>query len=173
MGMQIRLFGTANDSIVDGPGIRFAVFTQGCMHNCEGCHNPNSHDVNGGYFEDCDAIIEKIKANPLLDGVTFSGGEPLLQAKPLTYIAKEVKKAQLSTVCYTGFTYEEILKGANDENGWMEFLETLDLLIDGKFILAERSIELNFKGSKNQRIINVPKSLEAGKVVLSELDDTH
>ncbi len=171
--MQIRLFGLANDSIVDGPGIRFAIFTQGCPHNCEGCHNPNSHDLDGGYFEDCDSIIKKIKANPLLDGVTFSGGEPFMQAKPLTYIAKELKNTGLNTLCYTGFTFEELLSGADAENGWLEFLETLDLLVDGKFIIAEKSIELNFKGSKNQRIIKVPESLKSGQVVLSELDDTH
>lgn len=171
--MQIRLFGLANDSIVDGPGIRFAVFAQGCIHNCEGCHNPSSHDLNGGYFEDCDEIIAKIKANPLLDGVTFSGGEPFLQAKELAYISAEVKKTGLSTMAYTGFTFEELVKGANVENGWKEFLQTLDLLVDGKFILAEKSIELNFKGSKNQRIIDVQKSLKEGKIMLSELDDTH
>ncbi|MBQ7794059.1 MAG: anaerobic ribonucleoside-triphosphate reductase activating protein [Clostridia bacterium] len=171
--MQIRLFGLANDSIVDGPGIRFAVFAQGCIHNCEGCHNPNSHDLNGGYFEDCDEIIAKIKANPLLDGVTFSGGEPFLQAKELAYISSEVKNTGLSTMAYTGFTFEELVKGANAENGWKEFLQTLDLLVDGKFILAEKSIELNFKGSKNQRIIDVQKSLKEGKIMLSELDDTH
>ena len=81
--MKIKLFGLANDSIVDGPGLRFAVFTQGCHHNCEGCHNPGSHDPEGGYWEDCDVIIKKIKENPLLDGITFSGGEPFLQAEDL------------------------------------------------------------------------------------------
>ncbi len=171
--MKVRLFGLANDSIVDGPGIRFAIFTQGCPHNCEGCHNPNSHDFEGGYFEECDVIIEKIKGNPLLDGVTFSGGEPFMQAKELTYIAKEIKDTGLSALAYTGFTIEELLSGANEQNGWREFLEELDLLVDGKFVLAEKSIELNFKGSKNQRIINVPKTLEQGRVILSELDDTH
>ncbi len=171
--MKIRLFGLANDSIVDGPGIRFAVFTQGCPHNCEGCHNPDSHDPTGGYFENADEIIAKIKANPLLDGVTFSGGEPFLQAKELTYISKAVKETGLSTLCYTGFTFEDLIEGANDENGWLEFIKTLDLLIDGRFILAEKSIELNFKGSKNQRIIDIQKSLDRGEIVLSELDDTH
>ncbi len=168
--MNIRLFGLADDSIVDGPGLRFAIFTQGCYHNCEGCHNPNSHDVNGGYDEDTDTIIEKIKSNPLLDGVTLSGGEPFLQAKPLTLIASAAKESGLNVMAYTGYTFEELIKGANEENGWYELLKKLDLLVDGKFVLKERSIELNFKGSKNQRILNVPESLKEGKAVLSEID---
>lgn len=165
---EVRLFGLENDSIVDGPGIRFAIFTQGCFHNCEGCHNPDSHDPSGGYVENCDKIIERIKKNPLLDGVTFTGGEPFLQAKSLTYIAEEVKKAGLSTMAYTGFLYEDLIKGANSENGWREFLNNIDLLVDGKFVLALRSIELNYKGSSNQRIIDVKKSLESGRVILSD-----
>lgn len=165
---EVRLFGLENDSIVDGPGIRFAIFTQGCFHNCEGCHNPDSHNPDGGYVEMCDNIIARIKKNPLLDGVTFTGGEPFLQAKPLTYIAEESKKAGLSTMAYTGFLYEDLIKGANAENGWREFLNNIDLLVDGKFVLALRSIELNYKGSSNQRIIDVKKSLESGSVVLSE-----
>ncbi len=168
--MQLRLFGLADDSIVDGPGLRFAVFTQGCPHNCEGCHNPESHDFNGGYFEECKTIIEKIKANPLLDGVTFSGGEPFLQAKPLAVIATAVRETGLNIMAYTGYTFEELLKGANAENGWYELLEKLDLLVDGKFVLAQRSIELNFKGSKNQRILDVQQSLKEGIAVLSEID---
>lgn len=168
--MDIRLFGTANDSIVDGPGIRFSIFTQGCYHNCEGCHNPESHDVNGGYIEDCDKLIKQIAENSLLDGVTFSGGEPFLQAKPLTYIAKEVKALGLSTMAYTGYLFEDLISGANDENGWREFLENIDILVDGKFILAQRSIDLNFKGSKNQRILDVKASLNANEAIISEYD---
>lgn len=168
--MEIRLFGLANDSIVDGPGIRFAIFTQGCFHNCEGCHNPNSHDVNGGYTENCDKILEQIKENSLLDGVTFSGGEPFLQAKQLTYIAQEVKELGLNTMAYTGYTFEELMAGANEENGWKELLEELDLLVDGRFVLSQRSIDLNFKGSANQRILDVKASLEQNKAVLSEYD---
>lgn len=81
--MEIRLFGTVNDSIVDGPGLRYAIFTQGCFHNCLGCHNPKSHDINGGYIRDTSEIINEIDENPLLDGITLSGGEPMLQIRPL------------------------------------------------------------------------------------------
>ena len=168
--MNVRLFGTANDSIVDGPGLRCAIFTQGCPHRCEGCHNPASHDPNGGYEADTADLIASIKRNPLLDGVTFSGGEPFLQAKPLTHIAKEAHARGLNTMAYTGYTWEELLAGATAENGWLAFLRELDLLVDGRFVLEERSIELQFKGSKNQRIIDVPQSLAQGHVVLSVYD---
>lgn len=166
--MKIRLFGTANDSIVDGPGIRYAVFTQGCPHNCEGCHNPNSHDANGGYLEDTAYIIDKIKANPLLDGVTLSGGEPFMQAKECAEIAKAAKEMGLNVVTYTGFTFEELMHGADEENGFLLLLQNTDILVDGRFVLAKRSIDLNFKGSSNQRLLDVQKSLAANEAVLSE-----
>jgi anaerobic ribonucleoside-triphosphate reductase activating protein len=166
--MKIKLFGTANDSIVDGPGIRYAVFVQGCPHNCEGCHNPNSHDVNGGYWEDTDNIIETVKKNPLLDGVTLSGGEPFMQARECAEIAKKAHETGLNVVTYTGFTFEEILNKANDENNFSELLENTDILVDGRFVLELKSIDLNFKGSSNQRLIDVKLSLANGKVILSE-----
>ncbi len=166
--MDIRLFGLSDDSIVDGPGIRFAIFTQGCTHNCEGCHNPGSHDLNGGYLEDSKEIIRKIKRNPLLDGVTFSGGEPFLQAKNLVEISLASKEMGLNTMAYTGFLFEDLVKNSTEENGFLDFLKTLDYLVDGKFILAQRSIDLMYKGSRNQRIIDVKNSLESGEVVLSE-----
>jgi len=171
--MKIRLFGTQNDSIVDGPGIRYSIFTQGCNHNCEGCHNPGSHDMNGGYISDTDELFEKIKSNPLLDGVTFSGGEPFLQAKALTELAKKIKTSLdgIDIMVYTGYTIDEILLGANKENKWRELLEYVDILVDGRFIKKLRSIDLCFKGSKNQRLIDVRKTLESGKVVLAKIAD--
>lgn len=166
--MRIKLFGTANDSIVDGPGIRYAVFTQGCPHNCEGCHNPKSHDPNGGYFEETGSIINKVKANPLLDGVTLSGGEPFMQAKACAEIARAAHDMGMNVVTYTGFTFEELMQGANAENGFDELLEATDILVDGKFVLEKRSIDLNFKGSSNQRLLDVKASLVAGYAVMSE-----
>ena len=127
--MNIRLFGTVDDSIVDGPGLRYTIFTQGCFHNCSGCHNPKSHDINGGYLKDIQDILSEITANPLLDGITLSGGEPMLQVKPLIEICKEVKAMGLNIVVYSGFTYEEILKDAKKK----ELLQLCDMLIDGKF----------------------------------------
>lgn len=166
--MTLRVFGIANDSIVDGPGIRYTIFVQGCPHNCPGCHNPASHDFSGGEDKDVDEILENIRKNPLLDGVTFSGGEPFCHAEKLAYIADEVRKTDLSVMCYTGYTIDELLENATAENNWMELLNKIDILVDGRFILEQRSLELDFKGSKNQRVIDVPKTLKEGKVILWE-----
>ncbi len=166
--MKLRIAGTVNDSIVDGPGIRFTVFTQGCPHHCEGCHNPQTHDFNGGSEADTDEIISKFLSNPLLDGITLSGGEPMCQAKALVPIAKAAKEHGLNVITYTGYTYEQLIEGANDTNGWRELLEYVDFLIDGRFELSQRSLELHFKGSKNQRVIDVKSSLEEGHAVLAD-----
>ena len=107
--MEIRLFGTVNDSIVDGPGLRYAIFTQGCFHNCLGCHNPKSHDINGGYIRDTSEIINEIDENPLLDGITLSGGEPMLQIEPLKELCKAARLRKLNIVIYSGFTFEQIM----------------------------------------------------------------
>ncbi len=165
---EIRIYGFADDSIVDGPGLRFAVFVQGCGHNCEGCHNPESHDINGGTVYKVEDIKKMIDANPLIDGVTLSGGEPFLQAKPLAEIAGHAHSRGLNVMTYTGFEFEALKSGANDENGWLDLLKKTDLIVDGRFELDKRSIELNFKGSSNQRIIDVKKSLETDEIVISE-----
>lgn len=162
---KLRLFGTVNDSIVDGPGIRFGVFVQGCPHNCPGCHNPNSHDPAGGYDGDILELFEQVKKNPLLDGVTFSGGEPFMQAKPLAELARLVHGIGLDVVTYTGFTFEELIENADEENGFLELLEETDILVDGRFILELRDISLLFKGSSNQRILDAKKSLKEKKAV--------
>lgn len=166
--MKLRIAGTVNDSIVDGPGIRFTVFTQGCPHHCEGCHNPQTHDFNGGSEADTDEIISKFLSNPLLDGITLSGGEPMCQAKALVPIAKAAKEHGLNVITYTGYTYEQLIEGASETNGWRELLEYVDFLIDGRFELSQRSLELHFKGSKNQRVIDVKSSIEEGHAVLAD-----
>ncbi|MFV0394521.1 MAG: anaerobic ribonucleoside-triphosphate reductase activating protein [Coprobacillaceae bacterium] len=165
---QLRLFGTANDSIVDGPGIRYVVFTQGCGHNCKGCHNPGSHDMQGGYLKDIDEILQEIDDNPLLDGVTLSGGEPILQAKNLIPLCKEIKKRNLHIVIYSGFTYEEILALGNTQK---ELLSLCDMLIDGKFEVDKRSLSLLYRGSSNQRIINVQESLKNNQTITYQIDE--
>lgn len=166
---KIRIAGTVNDSIVDGPGIRFAIFTQGCPHHCEGCHNPQTHDFDAGELVTLECLLDKVKNNPLLDGVTYSGGEPFCQAKQLYLLGTEVKKLKMSIVTYTGYTYEYLIEHANAENYYNELLSVTDYLIDGQFVLAERDILLKFKGSSNQRIINVKKSLVEKKVIEAEL----
>ena len=164
--MDIRLFGTSNDSIVDGPGIRYAVFVQGCPHNCPDCHNPGSHDFNGGYLKDIDELASEIKSNPLLDGVTFSGGEPFCSAPELCALAD---KLQMHVVCYTGYLFEELISNANKENHWRELLDRIDILVDGPFERKNKSYELLFKGSSNQRIIDVKKSISSNSVVLADI----
>lgn len=153
----IRIAGTVNDSIVDGPGLRFTVFTQGCRHRCPGCHNPETHDPKGGIETDTDQIIRKMLENPLLSGVTLSGGDPMEQPKPCLKIAKAAHQNGLNVWVYTGYTFEALMD-RNDPDQ-MALLHETDVLVDGPFILAERSLELKYCGSRNQRIIDVQKSL--------------
>ncbi len=162
--MKIRIAGTVNDSIVDGVGIRFTIFTQGCPHHCEGCHNPETHDFNGGFDIDSDELLEKIKGNPLLDGVTFSGGEPFMQANALADLAVEIKKLGLNIITYTGFTFEELFEN-RDKNGWGRLLEMSDYLIDGKFEIDKKDWEIKFRGSSNQRYLDCAASLAQGRAV--------
>lgn len=165
--MKLRIAGTVNDSIVDGPGIRFTVFVQGCPHNCRGCHNPQTHDFNGGTITDTEELLEKIKSNPLLDGVTFSGGEPFCQAGALASLGKEIKNLGLNIVTYTGYTFEQ-LYSSREQNNWNDLLKVTDVLIDGPFILEQKDWEIKFRGSSNQRYIDCQKSLEQGIAVETE-----
>lgn len=166
--MKIRIAGTVNDSIVDGEGIRFVVFVQGCIHNCVGCHNPQTHDFSGGIETDTDALLARISSNPLLDGVTFSGGEPFCQPAPLYELGRKVKKNGLNIVCYTGFTFEQLLEMSKKDKDILNLLVICDVLIDGPFILSKKNLLLKFRGSENQRILDVKKSLAEGKAVLCE-----
>ncbi|MBE5798047.1 MAG: anaerobic ribonucleoside-triphosphate reductase activating protein [Clostridiales bacterium] len=162
--MKFRLFGTAEDSIVDGPGIRFTVFVQGCPHHCEGCHNPESHDFAGGREAETDQIIVQMTANPLLDGLTLSGGEPMCSAQACAELARAAKAAGLNVWCYTGYTWEALVREADPDR--MALLREVDVLVDGPFVLAERSLELQFCGSRNQRLLDVQKSMREGQAVL-------
>ena len=159
--MDIRIAGLVNDSIVDGPGFRLAVFTQGCPHNCEGCHNPETHDFSGGTVKDTAEIIKIMQDNPLLDGVTLSGGDPFCQPEPCIEIARAAHKLGLSVWAYSGWTFEAIMA---DEN-MSALAKEIDVLIDGPFILSQRTLDKRFMGSKNQRAIDMKKSIEAGTVV--------
>jgi anaerobic ribonucleoside-triphosphate reductase activating protein len=151
----IRVSGLVPESIVDGPGIRFVLFTQGCEKNCPGCHNPKTHDKNGGYEMSIDEIIAKIKSNPLIDGVTFSGGEPFLQAAPLVLLAREIKKLGLNLIVYSGYTHAELREIPSAK----ELLDLTDVLIDGEFVENEKSLELRFRGSKNQQVIKLTDAI--------------
>lgn len=147
--MKIRIAGLVEESYVDGEGIRFVIFMQGCLRNCKGCHNPETHDLNGGKIIDTSEIIAKIKKNPLLTGITLTGGEPLLQIAPAVELARAAKNLGLDVWLYTGYKFEEIPKDAQ------ELLKFVDVAVDGEFIEELRDLDLKFRGSKNQRIINV------------------
>lgn len=164
--ITLRIAGIIRESIVDGPGIRFAVFGQGCPHNCQGCHNPDSHDFEGGYDCAIDKILEEIDKNPLLKGVTFSGGEPFCQAEEFAELGEKIRERGLSVVTFTGYTYEELLD-MNDESA-NRLLEVTDLLIDGRYEADKRDLTLKFRGSSNQRIIDMKKTRETGSMVLAE-----
>ena len=159
---MVKLAGIVPDSIVDGPGLRTTLFAQGCPHHCPGCHNPETWDFSGGYEATADMILGIVRFNPLSRGVTFSGGEPFAQAEGFAEIAKLLHTGAYEVASYTGYTFEELLNGTE---GQKELLRHLDILIDGPFLQEEKSLELAFRGSRNQRIIHVPKSLEKGEAV--------
>ena len=143
--MQIRIAGIVQDSIVDGEGIRLTVFTQGCPHACPGCHNPETHDFNGGRMVDTSEIAAMLDANPMLDGVSLSGGEPFCQPGACIEIATAAHLKGLNVWCYTGYTIEE-LEGH-------PLLNEVDVLVEGRYVEKQRTLELPFRGSRNQRII--------------------
>ena len=149
----LRLNGLVEESIVDGPGLRFVLFTQGCRHNRTGCHNPDTHDLAGGYSLSTTDIIAKFTKNPLLAGITFSGGEPFLQPLPLCAIAEAVHSQQKTVLTYTGFTFEKLHSMAQTNISIKGLLDATDILIDGPYTEALRSLELRFRGSTNQRIL--------------------
>ena len=159
---MLELAGIVTDSIVDGPGIRTCVFCQGCPHHCEGCHNPETWEFACGTPMEVERILEIVRSNPLCRGVTFSGGEPFAQAGAFAKLAGLLKAQGYEVASYSGYTFEELLHGTPEQQA---LLRQLDVLIDGPFLLSERSLELNFRGSRNQRILNVPKSLQAGSPV--------
>ncbi|MDO4458721.1 MAG: anaerobic ribonucleoside-triphosphate reductase activating protein [Clostridia bacterium] len=164
--MELRIAGIEEESIVDGRGIRNTVFTQGCPHHCPGCHNPETHDFEGGRIIDTNEIFEDFKENPLLKGITFSGGEPFMQPEPLADLADKVHSIGKDVTCYTGFTYEELI--AMNREDIMNLLDKVDYLIDGKFILEQKNLELRFRGSENQRFINMKETREKGYVITEE-----
>ena len=162
----MRIAGMIQDSIVDGPGFRFTLFTQGCPHHCEGCHNPETHDFSGGSEVGTDEIIKKLLSNPLTDGITFSGGEPFEQAEDCAVIARAARDNGLNVWTYSGYTFEELIQKTEQQPEVRRFLELTDVLVDGRFVLAQRSLNIKWRGSTNQRLIDVVKSLEAGTPIL-------
>lgn len=166
MERTINLSGIAYESLVNGPGMRRVFFAQGCKHNCKGCFNPDTHDFNGGEERDMDELIKDTLSNPILRGVTFSGGDPWEQADKFAYMAKAFKDKGLDIWSYTGYTFEYIIKNKDGRFGWNDLLNNIDVLVDGKFEEEKMQDGLKFRGSINQRIIDVKKSLSSNEIVL-------
>lgn len=165
--MKIRLAAPIqSDSVVDGEGIRTVIWTQGCSHNCKGCHNPETHDFNGGVLIDVEEIKNEISNLEFQDGITLSGGDPFMQPEACLEIAKFAKTLGLNVWSYTGFTFDQLKILSKSKPVIMELLQNVDVLIDGKFILEEKSFNVKYRGSKNQRIIDVKESLLQGNAVL-------
>ena len=160
-----------SDSIVDGEGIRSVIWTQGCSHNCKGCHNPSTHSFTDGYVLSIDEIKEQIDGLKGQQGITFSGGDPMMQPEACLELAKYSKSVGYNVWCYTGYSFEELLKLGKKKKAILEFLKYIDVLVDGRFILEEKSFDVVFRGSKNQRLIDVKKSLESNSVVLIDKYD--
>lgn len=153
------------DSILDGSGIRTVIWFQGCLHNCKGCQNPETHDMNGGIVVDVDKLKMKLKNLKYQSGITLSGGDPFFQPEAALEIAKFAKSVGLNVWAYTGFTYEALLS----DKSRLDLLKNVDVLVDGKFMMDKKSLNCKFRGSTNQRLIDVKKSLEAGGVVLYDV----
>lgn len=164
MDRIIRLSGIAYESLVNGPGMRRVFFSQGCRHNCEGCFNPDTHSFSGGEDRNMDELIEDVLKNPIIKGVTFSGGDPFERAENFAYMAKKFKEANLNIWSYTGYTFEYIINNLDEISGWRDLLNNIDVLVDGKFEKDMMEDGLRFRGSINQRIIDVKKTLQENKI---------
>ena len=156
----------STDSIVDGPGLRAVLWTQGCAHHCKGCQNAQTWDFNGGGLVPIKMVLDAIDELEYQDGITFSGGDPMFQPEACNKIAEYCKNKGLNIWVYTGFTFEELMLMAKRKPIYLEFLKKIDVLVDGRFILEERDLNLLFRGSRNQRLIDIPKTLTSGNIVL-------
>ena len=165
---KLRIAGVVRESIVDGPGIRFTVFTQGCPHHCEGCHNPATHNFAGGYDCETGKLLAEIEKDPLLAGVTLSGGEPFCQPEALAEFAAKVHERGLNVMTYSGYTFEQLCVMAEDRPAVQALLDSTDYLVDGRFELAQRDLTLLFRGSRNQRIVDMAASRHAGCAVSTQ-----
>lgn len=164
MTQEVRVYGIDPESIVDGPGIRYALFVQGCTHHCPGCHNPESQVLDAGTMYDVEAIFADVKAHRIVRDVTFSGGEPFEQPEALVALARLLKEAGYGLWVWSGYTYEQLL--ARDEAtpegaATHELLQLADVLVDGPFVQARRTLSLQWRGSANQRVIDLAKTRAA------------
>ncbi|MBQ2820332.1 MAG: radical SAM protein [Thermoguttaceae bacterium] len=160
--ITLRVAGIVGESVTDGPGIRFVLFVQGCPRRCPGCHNPQTQCLGGGTFMTAGEIMERIEKDPLISGITFSGGEPFLQAEKLVPIARECRRRGLNVMTYSGWTFEELLE--KNDPAWNALIELSDIIVDGPYLQEFRSSLVKFRGSTNQRLVNVALSLKTHSV---------
>lgn len=166
--MDIKIAGIIPESIVDGFGIRFSIFVQGCPHKCFECHNPQTHDFKGGKTMKVEDIFQQIKKSKLIQGITISGGEPFCQPNACLALAQAAQRFGKNIILYSGYTYEEIMTMGKKCLAILELLKTAFILIDGPYVKDQKDLKLAFRGSSNQRIIDVPLSLSTGDVILKE-----
>lgn len=164
---KLRLAGVVRESIVDGPGMRYTVFAQGCPHHCPSCHNAHTWPFSGGFEAEPEQIIAELRQNPMLRGITLSGGEPFCQCEAMAELASLAHAAGYDVITYTGYLFETLLERAKTEPEVLSLLQQTDVLIDGPFIKEQKSYDLRFCGSKNQRAIDVKASL-LGNIVLKD-----
>lgn len=162
--MLIRVAGITRDSIVDGPGLRLAVFTQGCPHDCDGCHNPQTHRFDGGRLIDTSEIIAMMEGNPLLSGITLTGGEPFCQPEACVELARAAQERGLTVWTYTGYLYEDLIL-VRGSIAVRRLLRLTDVLVDGPYIEELRTLDIQFRGSRNQRLIDVKQSLSKNRII--------
>ncbi len=162
----LRLAGVVRESIVDGPGMRYTVFAQGCPHHCPGCHNAHTWPLSGGFETEPEQIISEMQKNPMLRGITLSGGEPFCQCKAMAELAALTHAAGYDVIAYTGYLFEELIKNAKADPDILALLQETDILIDGPFLQEQKSYDLRFRGSKNQRAIDVKASLSGGLTLI-------
>jgi len=161
----MRVAGIVENSFVDGKGIRFAIFTQGCLHRCEGCHNPETHKLCGGQLVNVRDLANKYLENKeYLSGITLSGGDPFEQSDECIKLIDCIGESINGNIwCYTGYTFEQLLDNRDKQK--RELLEKIDVLVDGKYEASRKSFESKFRGSSNQRLVNVKESIKANKVI--------
>lgn len=172
MASTVRLAGICYNSLVNGPNMRRVFFFQGCRHNCPGCFNPDTHDFNKGKVFNIADLVKDTVADTTVHGVTLSGGDPLEQADAAATMAEMFSMLGYNVWCYTGYVFEDLLVIMKEDNNICRLLHSVDVIVDGKFVkeLSNNEIHfMKFKGSENQRIINVPESLKTGAVIEMEV----
>ncbi|GMO15700.1 MAG: anaerobic ribonucleoside-triphosphate reductase activating protein [Mycoplasmoidaceae bacterium] len=163
---EIMLSGISPNSLVNGPGLRMVYFSQGCTHKCNKCFNPETWNFSGGKIFKIETLINDLKKEPYLDGITFSGGDPIEQYDKFNIIAKEAKSMNLSVWLWTGYTWKLLMEKAKKDNNLLEFIKLLDVVVDGKFVASlTKTNKCKYTGSSNQKLIDVKKTLHSKKIV--------